>query len=462
MAMDVCAYVRVSTQDQAEKFSLPAQIASLKDLARRNKYTLTEIYNEGGVSGENLVGRPEMLRLLEDAQKGFFHGVLVVALDRLSRNLSDNLFIREKLKNAGVRIVTPSQEYNPDVIEHQLTQNIFGSIADYERQRILERCQTGREEKRSRGGWLGGHAPLGYKYNPVNKSLEIDKEKASWVKMVIEHAAGHSAAETGQLMRNQGYDISDRQVRRMTEKHKLLFYSGRVEDYSGNIRKAEWPAIIPEKLADAVIQNKAKLRTRAKVSYTSHLLTGLGRFRCAKCGSTVKAFPGSKRKGRPRPQYYACSSVQRGIECSARKYIKCDRVDNLVLDVLRRALSTRSLPPKNDKRIEILSTRLKTVEGKIQKVLDLILEGEILEADGREKLRALKIQREELQGKINEHRDPVSHDLVERYLGKDLKFLSFEEKRLIISVVVDGILLTSKRLRIILRPPFEREYYEPI
>lgn len=179
-------YIRVSSEDQAKQFSLPSQRKELSALAKSRQLRIVKVYDEGGISGESLSSRPQMLQLLEDAESGDFSYLLITALDRISRNLQDSIYIRSKLQDCGVTIITPSQEFTHDSIDHDFTANLFGSMADYKRKRILERCQQGRVEKRNKGGWLGGTPPRGYKYNPTNKTLEISKLEAVEIRAVLQ------------------------------------------------------------------------------------------------------------------------------------------------------------------------------------------------------------------------------------------------------------------------------------
>jgi len=452
-----CAiYCRVSTQDQAEKFSLTSQLKTLKGLARAKRLDIANIYNEGGVSGESISGRPEILRLLQDAEKGLFSAVLIVALDRLSRKLSDSLYLRETLKSYGVRIITPGQEYDPEKIEHDLTQNIFGSIADYERKRILERCHAGRVEKRAGGGWLGGHAPKGYKFNPGTKELEPDPDLVPVVKRVYELAVSFSPAEISRRLPEAG---SARMVRRILERNKAFFYSGRVETYEGEIIPAQWPAIIPESLANRVLESKKGRRTVEIVGRATHLLTGLGVFKCAKCGATIKSFPGQKRLDGSRKQYYGCSSRSSGEACSNKKLLPCERIDLLVSRAVLRAIKNGPLPQREDKAEKIFEDRLRKTEAKIEKLVGLIVEGVISDEDGRAKMEALKNERTELTLKLETKEPGVGDDLVRRFLDLEVDLEDEPELRAIISIVVDKISLSTNRLSLILRSPYKKAHY---
>ena len=455
----VSIYCRVSTADQAEKFSLSSQIKTLKSLVSKNRHKLYRVYNEGGVSGESLAGRPEMIRMLADAEAGLFSGVLVVSLDRLSRNMEDNLHIRNSLNSSGVQIITPAQAYDPSVIEHDLTQNIFGSIADYERKRILERCQTGRVEKRSKGGWLGGVPPLGYKFDPVSKSLLVVEADADQVRRIYELSLKYSPAKISRIL---DLKLSARQVRRMVEKKKALFYSGRVEDYSGSVIDAVWPAILDVDLADRVMGAKTARLTRQVSGVSNHLLTGLGIFRCLGCGSSVKSFPGRKRADGSRPQYYACSSVQAGLACSERRYIKCDQIDALVSKAVIRGLKNSKLPDDDDSQVLLLQRRADEIEKKIQRVLRLILDDFLTEIEGRSKLKELKAQKFDVQQSIAEASRPVDDGSLGWVMSLDLSWENQPEMREVISLVVGEILLSRRRCKVILRPPFEKVYNLPV
>ena len=64
--MKVGIYVRVSSQHQAEKWSLPAQRDALAKHAEAKGWTW-ELYDEGGVSAESITARPVFQKLLLDA-----------------------------------------------------------------------------------------------------------------------------------------------------------------------------------------------------------------------------------------------------------------------------------------------------------------------------------------------------------------------------------------------------------
>lgn len=75
----VVGYIRVSTDEQVEGFSLDAQEEKIKAYAKSQDYTLIEVYRDNSYSAKNL-NRPGIKKLLEDVKKRRFRIVLVYRL----------------------------------------------------------------------------------------------------------------------------------------------------------------------------------------------------------------------------------------------------------------------------------------------------------------------------------------------------------------------------------------------
>ncbi len=126
----------------------------LLENARQRGLAISEIYEEV-VSGENLYARPEMLRLLADAEAGKFGAVLCMDIDRLGRgSMSQQGVILETLKAAGVRIITPQKVYdlNDEADEDYTELQTF--FARKELKRIKKRMRRGMVNTAEEGGYL--------------------------------------------------------------------------------------------------------------------------------------------------------------------------------------------------------------------------------------------------------------------------------------------------------------------
>src|SRR5712692_1385045 len=104
--MKAAGYVRVSTAEQVEGYSLAAQKTALTAYCQAHDWEMTEIFEDAGRSGKSVEGRRELERMLTEAKNGKFERIVFLKLDRLARNLKDLLTICDALEAAGVGIVS--------------------------------------------------------------------------------------------------------------------------------------------------------------------------------------------------------------------------------------------------------------------------------------------------------------------------------------------------------------------
>ena len=81
----VAAYVRVSHQEQKlHGLSLDAQKMKLTEYAEKNNMKIVEWYMDEGVSGRKLIrNRPELQRMIQDAEKGKFERIIFIKLESI-------------------------------------------------------------------------------------------------------------------------------------------------------------------------------------------------------------------------------------------------------------------------------------------------------------------------------------------------------------------------------------------
>lgn len=130
-------YARVSTRDQ----NLNLQIDDL--LANGCE----KIFQEAA-SGAN-VARPELNRLLEQARRGDV--IIIWKLDRLGRSLKHLVTLISELLERGVGLKSLNDPIDTTSSQGRLVFNIFASLAEFERDVIIERTQAGLKAARVRG-----------------------------------------------------------------------------------------------------------------------------------------------------------------------------------------------------------------------------------------------------------------------------------------------------------------------
>src|SRR4051812_17165204 len=86
-------YLRVSTEEQVDNYSLETQENICRKQAEQRGLTVLEIFREEGRSAKTISGRPMLIQMLEYCRKRRkeIDAVLVYRLDRISRQTADYL-----------------------------------------------------------------------------------------------------------------------------------------------------------------------------------------------------------------------------------------------------------------------------------------------------------------------------------------------------------------------------------
>ena len=176
-------YLRVSTEEQVDNFSLGTQEELCKKKALTDGYEIIETFREEGKSAKTITGRPELVRMLEYCRKNkkSISAVLVYRVDRLSRLASDYLAIRKKLNDCDIMLISVSEPTGNSPTE-KLMETIFAGIAQLDNDVRSERTSNGMRA-RFLSGLHTGIPPLGYKNENgyiVKDSETFDKIQKAW------------------------------------------------------------------------------------------------------------------------------------------------------------------------------------------------------------------------------------------------------------------------------------------
>ena len=162
----------------------------LEDLCRTKRLNVVEILEEV-VSGESLMARPRMMRLLELISTGMYAGVVCMDIERLSRGSSmESGYIMQVLQTNNCKIITPGKIYDlQNESDEQFTDMKF-MFSRYELKTINKRLVRGRNQSASEGKFMGSMAPYGYRAHKLpgekGKSLCIEPEEAKVVQMIFD------------------------------------------------------------------------------------------------------------------------------------------------------------------------------------------------------------------------------------------------------------------------------------
>ena len=130
-------YARVSTAEQ----NLDAQLDALREAGAE------KIFEEKR-TGKHLK-RPELERLLEQLREDDI--IVMTKFDRLARSLRDLIDIVEQMRQRGAGFRLLAEDIDTTNPTGRLIFHVFGSIAEFERERIVERTKEGLAAAKKRG-----------------------------------------------------------------------------------------------------------------------------------------------------------------------------------------------------------------------------------------------------------------------------------------------------------------------
>lgn len=364
-----CAiYSRVSTEDQArEGTSLETQRECLVKYAKERGWEIyfpanNKIYEDDGYSGYS-IDRPALKRLLADAKLKKFQAVLVYKIDRFARNNRILLNLIEEFSSAEIGFISATESFDTVSASGKMALSMLGTVAQFERDRIIERVWPGMVKGVERGNWQGArYVPYGYLYAKEKKLLIVVPEEAEIVKMIYTmYLAEQSTKQIAGYLYKKGYKTRSGgrfQSKLVCDILKNQLYLGKIVWNKSHYEKTQktlhglkyikndpskviiaqgrHEPIICQEDFDAVqrrLEHSRKGGIR-KMNSREYVLTGV--LYCAKCGNRFQGCvsPATRRKD-------VVPLMRRYYRCSARQtyYLKCDngyaRADVIELEVNR-------------------------------------------------------------------------------------------------------------------------------
>ena len=390
------SYIRVSTREQAERggteegFSIPAQRAANKRKAASVGALIVKEFVDRGESARS-ANRPalqQMLAYLQEnnsvgatagatsrlsgraagrqgaaaSQAGRASGtgdeanrstsplepidyVIVHKLDRLARNRADDVEINRVLDEAGVRLISTSENID-QTPGGMLLHGIMSSIAEFYSRNLANEVIKGMGEKARNGGTLG-KAPLGYinvRARDENgrevRTIALDEERAPLVRLAFtEYATGNwTVRQLADHLNTLGLNIPPTPRRcakpiTATRLHEILrhpYYKG-IVTFQGVEYPGQHQALVtPETwqtVQDILISHRNGERERIHTHFLRSAVV------CGQCGARLLVQNAKNRSGTVYP-YFVCARRHRSHDCAFRAVL-IEQVEARVTDVYR-------------------------------------------------------------------------------------------------------------------------------
>lgn len=192
----VAFYIRVSTEEQVKQgYGIEMQLEALKDLVSHKRKYNNWVHKPEWVFVDNACSGADLNRLgfknmMEAVKRKEFDIIAVWKIDRLSRNLSHLLKCFEDFQKHQVSFYSLKENVDFSGAIGKLTFQIFGALAEFERETIKARTIEGKIASARMGNYIGNGIPYGYKKVPNKQTqkgsiLEIVQKEAKIVKQIF-------------------------------------------------------------------------------------------------------------------------------------------------------------------------------------------------------------------------------------------------------------------------------------
>ena len=429
-------YVRVSSKEQVEGYSLDAQRRACRDFCTLRGYTVVTEYADEGISAhtDNIAKRPGFARMLADAEAGQFNIIVVHKMDRFARKLRIALECLERLGKSQVGVVSIS-EPNLDFSTPQgfLFLSMLGALAEWYSRNLAVETAKGWAERKQKGlyaGRLPFGAAKGEDGVPVPDTQSIDANgritsNHEGLILAFERAAeGATDSEVAETLNMAGYRplAYARRARFTREAARTIlqnrFYVGELpigkRGSAGWLQGAHEPLISPD-LFDAVRRQRSRRATAPnpdRVNKGAHVSAVSGLTHCAECGEPMHREGNGRLSCWGRRQAQGCrapTAALRIVEDELGAYLRGlrfpDDARQRIFDAFRQA------KPETTER----ERQRQAAEGQLRRLGDLFVLGDLPKAEyetRRQQLRAELSRLEETEA----HARPEILEQLQRYL----------------------------------------------
>jgi len=357
-------YCRVSTDDQEkEGTSLHTQLEACLKYCLDKDYTVVRKFIET-FSGLTL-DRPKLTDLRNMIRANDLDVIVVYCLDRLSRNATHGVILRDELDKHHVLLESVTEDIDKTPLGEAITY-LRGTFAQVEAEKIKERTMRGKLAyvkvgKLPQGTGIGIY---GYNWNKATGKRTIHEYESKIVQKIFTMALSGTSTNkiaielNKQCIRTKSgglwYPLTIRRIVSNSTYTGKTYYgmTKRVNKTKVVVQpKENWtllpditPPIITEEMFKRTQETIAKIKQSRPIKESSpYLLTGF--MKCAKCGSPIG---GTTLNGKYR--YYKCRgsnpTATRGKICDAG-YIRANELEkdvwNKVLEMLTSPLTTFAL-----------------------------------------------------------------------------------------------------------------------
>ena len=474
--MKALLLARVSSKEQEEGQSIPAQDRRLREYAERKGLIVEEVFKITESSTKNT--RKEFEKILERIRKSREIVALVAdTIDRVQRSFKESVVLDNLRKDGKVEIhfmreglILNLRSNSSDILRWDMGVMFARSYV----LQLSDNIKRSKEQAAKRGVWMG-LAPTGYVHvtnDKGEKTILLDPDRAPFIRKLFEmYATGNHSLQTLKtaaiemgLRTKKGEPLAISQINKILKKP---FYCGMMDTKYGIVEHCYEPLIsqaLFQQVQDVINGFHKKPH---KTAIKPFIFKGL--ISCSTCGCGVTP---EIHKGRY--VYYSCTNAKKICK---RVYVKeeelvktlSEYLDQIALSEEQIASITKYLKEIHESENQFHGeslTSLQKERDKIQKRLSQIyddkLDGLIDEKLYLEKVREYKKRQIEIAEEMKNHEKADQNFYVTANMVMNLAarareiFESSEvdEKRELLNLVFQNLKLEGKKMLTEVREPF--------
>ena len=178
MTKRVGIYARTSLG--SDRQDITRQVSELKQIVKNHNWELIDTYVDEGYS-RTTTSRPELNRMMRDANIRKFEMVITLELSRLGASLKNMIEIVDKLREKKIQLFIVNQQIDTSTATGYMFFSIMTSISNYEKELISERVKSGLENAKRKGIKLGRKTNLDF--NIKQKIIDMKSQNIGMKKI---------------------------------------------------------------------------------------------------------------------------------------------------------------------------------------------------------------------------------------------------------------------------------------
>lgn len=465
--MAIVIYARKSVERE-NSISCETQLEYCRSMIRPDERSEEVVpIVDNGFSGGN-VNRDGFQKMMKLISQGRVSKVIVYKIDRISRSLSDFMYILDDFKTHHVEFVSSQESFDTTSPYGEMIIKLLMVFAEFERTSTIERVTQAYAHRSEMGFYMGGRRPYGFELVPAvihnikTKKLEPVPAEMEQVRYIFDvyaqeqvslrklqnllaaekrlpmDGSSWTTSKLSTLLKNPIYVKADSDIYAYYERKGVriisdisLFtgkYGAQLYGHTKHKRElTDWSDMKlvllshPGSVDSAVwLKCQYKLAKNRQItnSYSSTTSWLAGKVACKKCGLTMTTVKGKMNKKGEIRRYFNCTGKSYKKICTGTQItIYAEDLENLVYDCITEKFSElNSAVPGNRQNdaAEINDIRLKilSIEKSRQQIVDMLLADDV-NRDVKDLLNQRATQLKKEQNILNDRMEEIRNKEME-------------------------------------------------